>query len=1053
MRFALVLAFATAFTVSARSQQNRTVDPALYSALDYRSVGPARGGRSTTATGVPGKPFTFYMGSTGGGVWKTTDAGESWQNISDGFIEAGSIGDIRVAASDPNIIYVGTGSGCPRGNVSAGIGVYRSTDGGETWKHVGLREAGQIPEMAIHPANPDVVYVAALGSVFGKNAERGIFRTTDGGTTWKKVLYVSDQTGFNDIAMDPSNPRVLYAAAWTVERKPWSLISGSEEGGIWKSTDGGETWTKLEGGLPTGLVGKIDVTVSPVDPKRLWALIEAPDDKGGVYRSDDGGKSFKHVNDERKLQQRAWYYTHIYADPKDAQTVYALNTSFFKSTDGGRTFEPIPVLHGDCHDLWLNPDNPEILVQTNDGGAHVSLNGGKTWSSLLNQPTAEFYRVFVDNQFPYRLYGPQQDNSTVTVPSIFTHGITPFESWYEVAGGEAGHISFDPNHPGIVYAGSIGNRLDRLDVHSGYARSIKVYPELDIGQRALNLKYRFQWNAPVRVDPHDASVVYMTSNRVHRTRDGGQSWETISPDLTRNDPEKQDFPGVPITNDSTTVEVFDTIFAFEISPFEKGVLWAGSDDGRVHVSRDNGSTWSEVTPRGMPDFATVNAIEFSAHDQRRVFLAVYNYRQDDFKPYVFRTNDNGASWALLTDDKNGIPDGHFVRVVREDPDRKGLLYAGTEYGMYISFDDGAHWQSFQLDLPVTPVSDLRVHRKDLVVATQGRSFWILDDLTPLHQIDDEVKGASAWLYRPRTSYRMQMPGGFGLRYGWQAVAQNPPPGAMIFYTFAKAPEGEVKLEILDGGGNRIRSVSSEGEEAAGPPAFGGPPRGDTKLTKKAGMNRFVWDLSYEGVKPPEGAVTAFAGNPQSGPKAPPGTYQVRLSSGDWSQTETFEVQADPRLPTTASEWQELLDFGLQVRDRIGEIYDAIRKVRSVRDQAKSVAKRLEGGDGAKEVGEAAEALASKLSAIEEKLIQTKNESNQDPLNFAPKLDAQYLTVYGEVSSAFFRPTDAARQRFSDLNQEWTAVEAELKEVLESDVPAFNEKARLAGATAVMVPSR
>ncbi len=996
------------------------------------------------------------MGTSGGGVWKSTDAGQSWDNISDGWIEAGSIGDIKVASSDSNVVYVGTGSGCPRGNISAGIGLFRSNDAGDTWKHIGLGEAGQIPEIAVHPNNPDLVYVAALGHIFGPNEERGIFRSKDGGKNWEKILFVNDRTGFNDIAMDPTNPRILYAAAWMVERKPWAIISGSEEGGVWKSADGGDTWEKLAGGLPTGLVGKIDLTVSPANPDRVWALVEAPED-GGVYLSEDGGKTWQLVNGDRKLLQRAWYYTHIYADPKDANTVYALNTDFYKSTDGGVTFEQIPVIHGDCHDLWLNPDNPDILLQLNDGGGHVSLNGGKTWSTLLNQPTAEFYRVFVDNQFPYRVYGPQQDNSTISVPSISTHGITPFEQWYEVAGGEAGHISFDPDNPNIVYAGSIGNRIDRIDISTGYQRGIKVYPELDLGNAARDLKYRFQWNAPVRVDPHDSSVVYMSSNFIHRTTNGGQSWETISPELTRNDVEKQDFPGYPITNDATTVEVYDTVFALEISPQERGVIWVGTDDGRVHLSRDNGANWNEITPAGMPDFGVVNMIDISPHGSGRAFIAVYRYRQDDFKPYIFRTNDYGANWESLTNGTNGIPDGHFVRVVREDPVRKGLLYAGTEYGIYVSFDDGAHWQSFQLDLPVTPVTDLRVHRGDLVVATQGRSFWILDDVTPLHQINDEVKAAGGWLYAPRVAYRMQMGGGLGLGYGSHSRPTNPKPGVMIFYLLAEESDGEITLQILDSGQNVVRTYSSEKAEETGPAGFGAPPTGDTRLSKKAGMNRFVWDLSYPGVVPVEDAVTSFAGNPRIGPKASPGKYSVRVTLDNWTQTQSFEIEADPRLPTSQAEWDEQLELGLQIQGRVGELYDTIRRARSVREQALDVAKRLEqkgeGTDGGGGIGDAARALADKLTAIEGKLMQTKNESSQDPLNFPPRLDAQFLAVYSEVVDSYFRPTDGARQRFRDLEQEFSTIQSELKQVMGTDLPAFIDKVELLGEGPVFVPHR
>ena len=681
------------------------------------------------------------------------------------------------------------------------------------------------------------------------------------------------------------------------------------------------------------------------------------------------------------LRQRAWYYTHIFADPQDSETVYALNTGFYKSTDGGKTFTRIPVGHGDCHDLWVNPTNTDIMLQLNDGGAHVSLSGGRSWSTLLNQATAEFYRVFVDNQFPYRVYGPQQDNSTISVPSIHTHGITPFQQWYDVAGGEAGHISFDPDNPDIVYAGSIGNRLTRVDVRTGYARSIKVYPELDLGQAARDLKYRFQWNAPVRVDPHDASVLYMTSNQVHRTRNGGQSWETLSADLTRDDDEKQDFPGYPITNDSTTVEVYDTIFSFEISPYTKGHMWAGSDDGLVHVSRDDGATWNDVTPDAMPDFGVVNSIRllrsrpgprlsqrlslspgrlqalYLSHRRRRPRLDARDRR---YQRHPRRPLRAGGP-------RGPRPPGTPLRGDRVRPLR--LL---------------RRWRA----LAVAPAGPAGPPRSRTSGCT-ARTWWSrrravrsgsLDDLTPLHQMSAEVEAASAWLFAPRAAYRMQMPGGFGLRYGWQASPENPKPGVSIYYAFDDAVDDEVTLELLDSSGAVIRTYSSEEDDSSGPAGFGGPPSGDSILTKKEGMNRFVWDFTYPGATPPQGVQTAFAGNPRRGPQAPPGTYQARLNAGDWSQTQRFEIVADPRLETTQDDWNEQLTFGLQVRDRLSEIYESIATLRSVREQADETAGRVKDDS----LTAAAATLSEKLTGIEDRIVQSKSESGQDNLNFPPE---------------------------------------------------------------------
>ena len=996
------------------NEANVTVPHSLIEGLTYRSVGFSRGGRSTAVAGVHGQPLVYYMGSTGGGVWKTTDAGNNWTNVSDGYFGVGAIGAIAVADSDPNVVYVGTGSACPRGNISVGDGIYKSTDAGKTWKHIGLRQAGQIGKVRVHPENPDLVYVAALGHIFGPNEERGIFRSADGGENWEKVYFINDQVGFVDLAMDVTNPRILYAGAWRAERKPWSMISGSEEGGIFKTTDGGDTWEKLEGGLPTGMVGKTSVAVSPVKPDRVWVLIEAEREVAGIYRSDDGGESWTRINSDANLLQRAWYYIHIYADPRDEDTVYALNTGFYKSIDGGKTFDTrIQVPHGDNHDLWINPEDPDMMINANDGGANVSFDGGQSWSGQRNQPTAEIYRLVVDNQWPYRVYGPQQDNSTISVPSIEGGGVVP--DWYSVGGGESGHIAVDPRDPNIIYAGSYGGRITRINRATGERREILCYPQLQLGSAPRDLEYRFQWNAPIRLSPHDPDILYHTSQIVHRSRDAGQSWEAISADLTTNNPETQDYAGGPITHDSTGVEVYNTLFAFEESSHQAGLLWVGSDDGKVHLSRDHGASWSDITPEGMPENGTVNVIELSTHDPGRAFIAVYRDRMDDFRPYIFRTNDFGGSWDLLTDGTNGIPSTNFTRAIREDPDRKGLLYAGTEFGLFISFDDGVHWQRFQNNLPVTPVTDLAVHRKDLVVSTQGRSFWILDDITPLHHVTDAVEKADLWLFEPRTAYR-------GGNLG----------GARINYTLADPPEEEMTLEILDTSGEVIRVFQGKaGDE---------PDDDDDRLPVEKGMNTFIWDLRREAIEKPAGVVHWSGGTP--GRPAVPGIYQVRLSAGDWSQTRTLPVAINPNLQTTATEFAEQDALLVRIAEKIEELFKGLTTIRDVKAQADSIVDRLEkAGLQSDVVAKAAVELNDNLSEIEQKLTQVDSKSGQDPINFPPMLDNQFTNLYGYVIGSDYRPTDGAMKRLEDLLPQFADLMSQLDGVIDSDLASFNDLLR------------
>ena len=1056
-RWTAALALVLSFAVQGGAQPTPAIDPVFLESMKYRSIGPYRGGRVTAVAGVQQEMHTFYMGSTGGGVFRTDDAGQTWRNVTDGQLKSGSIGAIAVAPSDPNVIYVGTGSACPRGNVSAGDGIYRSTDAGKTWTHSGLPEAGQIGRIRVHPQNPDLVYAAVLGHIFGPNPDRGVYRSKDGGSSWEKVLFVSDKTGAIDISMDVKNPRILYAGMWRAERKPFTMISGDPvEGGLYKSTDGGDTWNELAEGLPKGATGKIGVSVSPANPDRVFALVEADGDQGGLYRSDDAGKTFRRINDDRNFLQRAWYYTHVYADPVNADTVYILNVLLYRSVDGGKSFDMVMVPHGDTHDFWIHPENNQIVVLGDDGGAAVSFNAGKTWSPQSNQPTAEFYRVTTDHRFPYWVYGAQQDNTTARIVSRNSSFGISIKDWHSVGGCESGHIAVDPRDPdaNVVYAGCYGGSITRYDHKTGQVREITTAPQLSLGTRAEDLHYRFQWNAPIRISKHDPSVLYHTSNFVHRSTDEGQTWTIVSPDLTRANPEMLQDAGGPITLDQTGVEVFATIFVFEESPLAKGELWAGSDDGRVHFTRDGGQNWTEITPTGVPEFGTVNAIDISTHQAGRAQVTAYNYRFDDFAPYVFQTNDYGKTWRRIADGKNGIPERHFTRVVREDPDRRGLLYAGTEYGMYVSFDDGKSWQSLQLNLPVTPVTDLQLKDRDLVVSTQGRSFWILDDLTPLHQLTEEAVKSAYHLYQPRDVYRVRG-GGFDIPSG--SLGQNPPGGVVIHYLLAEdlPADQEMKLEMLDASGATVRSFSSKTpEERARSPfadlfaAFfgGGGPR---TLPVKKGTNRWVWDLGYPDGRP--APDTVMWGSVQ-GPPAPPGRYQARMTVGDFSATREFEVKKDPRIPATQADLDEQFQLAIKVRDLFSESHDSLKKIRSVKSQVEDLTSRLKEAKSADGIDDAAKALTEKLTVIEEKIYQTKNEAMQDPLNFQPMLDNRIANLYGIVLSTDAKPTAVAHEHYEALKTELQEYQRELEGVLASELTAFNQAVSSKNVSPVMVPA-
>lgn len=991
-------------------------DVGLYRALQWRNIGPYRGGRATAVAGVAGQPLVYYHGATGGGAWKTEDAGLTWAPISDSTFKTGSVGAIAVAPSDPNVIYVGMGEACIRSNFSHGDGLYKSMDAGKSWTHLGLGDTRQIGRIRIHPRDPNLLYVAALGSPFGPSEERGVFRSNDGGGTWEKTLYLDDLTGAVDLALDPRNPRVVFASFWQVHRKPWGLFSGGEASGLFRSTDGGDTWTELTDGLPSGVKGRIGVSVSPVKRGRVWAIVEAKD--GGVFRSDDGGESWIRVNGEDKVRERAWYYSHIYADTADPDTVYVLTLFLFKSIDGGKTFQPIFTRHADNHDLWIDPGDNQRMINANDGGANVTFNGGTSWSLQDNQPTAQFYHVITDNQFPYRVYGAQQDNSTVSIPSRTTGSGIERTDWYPVGGGESGYIAPRPDDSNIVYAGSYYGLLTRYDHRTRQTRNISVWPVTPGGRPAADVKYRFQWTFPIIASRHDPSVVYAAGNVLFKSTSEGQNWEAISPDLTRNDKSKQGPSGGPLTGENSSQNYYCTIFTVAESPLRADVLWTGSDDGLIHLTTDGGKNWQNVTPGQVPEWSRVNLVEASPHDEATAYLAVNRYELDDFKPYIYKTADYGKTWRALA---TGIPEGAFVRVVREDPKRRGLLYAGTETGIYVSFDDGDNWQSLQLNLPVVPITDLAVKEDDLVAATQGRAFWILDDLTPLHQLTEEVASSDLHLFVPRPAYRLST----GRGRAQPGTGENPPPGVVIHYTFKEGPEGPVALEILDGGGAVIKTFES------------GSDGGQEAVAVEAGMNRFVWNMRYPDGSPPPGETILFGGRVR-GPQAVPGTYRVKLKLGGLSLSETFEIRKDPRIGTTQKDFEDQFDLLIRIRDKVSAAHEAASQILSSKEQLAAALSRTQTIPNDETIVSEAQQLEQKLDAVLSELIQLEIKRGNDVLSYPVGLNAKMASIGRVVASTDARPTDASYEAFDELSVALDVQLAKWRDVLQTDVPAFNE---------------
>lgn len=1028
----------------------------LLDKLEWRCIGPHRGGRVVAVAGDVSRKMTFYMGACAGGVWKTTDGGTYWRNISDGYFGTAAIGALAVSASDPNVIYAGTGESTIRGNVSHGDGVYKSDDGGRTWRHLGLSETRHIGKIVIHPRDPDQVYVAAFGRAFGPNKERGVYRSKDGGGSWEKALYKSERAGSHDVALDVNNPRILFAAIWQAQRYPHKLENGGPDCGLWRSMDGGDSWQDItrNKGLPTGMLGKIGVAVSPAQAGRVWACIEAED--GAVFRSDDYGETWIRLSEESLLRTRPWYYMHVTADTQDPDTVYIQNYSMWKSVDAGATFETMPTPHGDEHALWIDPADNQRMARGNDGGACVSFNGGNSWSTIYNQPTAQLYHVCTDDRFPYRVYGSQQDNTAISVPSATVDGAIHERDWYAPGGGESGYIAIKPDDPDIVVAsGPIGQRAynDLMTLYNhrtGQKWIITAWPELyGWGAGAEKMKYRFQWTFPILFSRHDPDVLYVCSQHLHRSTDLGASFEVISPDLTRNDPEKLKASGGPITRDNTGAEVYCNIFALAECPHEAGVLWAGTDDGLVHISRDGGESWREITPPDLPEWALISIIDASAHQAGAAYMAATRYKLDDAKPYLYKTTDYGASWTAIT---NGIPDHEFTRVIREDPNRRGLLYAGTETGIYVSFDDGAKWTRVGGNLPVCPIHDLVIKDRDLVVATHGRSFWILDDLSPLHQSAGELAEGRAHLFAPAPKLRMRTYSGFG---GWEEdygadvvnyggvgtsvaaftnrpgcdrpaflnAGHNPRDGIVLWYYLADESDAPITLSFRKADGELIRSYSSA----------------DGDLPAAGRLNRFEWNMRYPGAV----AVDGLAGSWERphGPLVVPGEYLAELAIGGESMSQRFEVRADPRVETSGEDFERQRDMLLEIRDRLSQNNGLINKLVTL--------KRQVGAWAARSDDEALKAAAAEIAAaVDGRLPELINIGFTESQLYESGLHEKFNALFDSVDSADYAPPQQARAVFAQLSAELDGQLNYARTDLGETVSDFNARVRELGLEAV-----
>lgn len=1004
--------------VNAQKKPTKVSDE-YFSAVKWRNIGPFRGGRSAAVTGVSGKANLFYFGATGGGVWKTTDAGNTWQNISDGFF-GGSVGSVAVSESDNNVIYVGMGEKTVRGNVSSGDGIWKTENAGKTWKHIGLKNSRHIPRMRIHPKNSDVVYAGVLGDLYKPTQDRGVYKSTDGGETWRKVLFANENAGVVDLIIDPNNPRILYATTWNVRRTPYSLSSGGEGSALWKSTDEGETWTNISEskGLPKGIWGISAVAVSPLNSDIVYALIE--NEKGGVYKSFDAGKTWRLINSERKLRQRAWYYTRIYADTQDENIVYVMNVSYHKSTDGGRTYKTYRAPHGDHHDLWIAPEDNQRMIIGDDGGAQVSFDAGENWSTYMNQPTSQFYRVTTDNHFPYRILAAQQDNSTVRISHRTNGGFITESDWSSTAGGESAHIAADPLNPDIVYGGSYGGLLTRRNHKTGEVRAINVWPDDPMGHGAEDFKYRFQWNFPIFFSPNNKKRLYAASNHLHVTEDEGQSWKIISPDLTRNDPKTLGPSGGPITKDNTGVEYYATIFAAVESPYESGLIWTGSDDGLVHISKNNGGTWDNITPKKMPDWMMINCIEVDPFTKGGAYLVGTKYKTGDYTPYLYKTEDYGKSWKLIT---NGIGAEDFTRALRVDPKRKGLLYAGTERGMYISFDDGKNWQRFQQNLPIVPITDLAIKDDNLIAATQGRSLWIIDDLTPLHQLTSSTLKQDLVLYKPKEAYRMS--GGRG-RTSRTAGTNHPGGVAVNYYIKEKGEKDVVSLTFYDANDNPIKTFSTKPNKK----------NKDGKLSVEDGNNIFYWNMMYDGAERVPGMILWWAS--LSGPMALPGDYKVELKVNDKVMNQPFTILKNPKSEATESDMKAQFDFINDINAKMTEIHKALKNVKKVRSQVGLLKKSVKDKKANKELLDFADKMVKDMTVVEETLYQTKSKSGQDPLNYPIRLNNKLGHLNSLTRIGNYAPTNQAIEFKNEIVKEIDIELAKLYTIFNNDVKTLNK---------------
>lgn len=1007
------------------------VNESLFKSLRWRGIGPYRGGRALAVSGIAGDPETFFFGAVAGGVWKTTDGGATWQPLTD-HTPISSVGALAVAPSNHNVIYVGTGEAAPRGDMTNGDGVYKSVDGGKTWTSLGLKDTRQIGALIVDPNNPDVVMVAALGHAFGPNTDRGVFRTTDGGKSWTKVLYKNPDTGAIDVTFDPHNSSIVYAALWQARRQPWNFSSGGPGSGLYRSTDGGATWTQLTGnGLPAGILGRIHVSVSGADSNRVYAMIEAKE--GGLYRSDDGGKHWHRVNTDGRLTQRAWYFSTILADPKNADTIYAENTGLFRSTDGGKTFKLLPARHGDHHGIWIDPTNPARIIESSDGGASISFDNGKNWTTQDNQPTAQFYHVAVDNQFPYYVYGAQQDNSNLAIASSDDEGAITDKDWFNAGGGECGFVIADPRDPQIIYSTS-ENFVVRFNRHAKQDRVISVWPVDASGHAAKDLEHRFNWTSPMAMSPSNPDTLYYGMERLYKTTNDGSSWTAISPDLTRNDKSKQVASGGPITKDITSVEYYDTIFAIAESTLKKGMIWVGTDDGLIQLTSNGGGSWSNVTPKDLPEWGTVDMIEPSHFDAGAAYVAVDRHKLDDIKPYIFKTNDGGKTWARID---AGLPDGAFVHAVREDSVKRGLLYAATETGVFVSFDDGQHWQSLQINLPRSPVHDLVVKGDDLVVATHGRSFWILDDVTPLRQVAEASAASDAFLYAPETAYHLYYPDEVDMH---PPVGENPPAGALVDYYLASSPKGAVTMEIVDAKGNIVRHLSSaKSNKVEQPPEWPDQVHPTDILPAQQGVNRFVWDLRYDDPAQIPGAF--YAGLQPRGPIALPGKYTIKLTYDGKTQTAPLTIVADPRVKGPLTGLQQKFALAMQVYHDQDALHRAVNDIRAVKSEVTAAIKKTNGKPNNAALATEGNALVQQASQIEGVLMQVNIKGSEANLNFPGMLNEQIYGFAGLLDDSDTAPTKQELETYSGMHARLAAQLAAWNNLKSAKVVAFRAHAQ------------